>query len=147
MISFSRTLPQQFDQPLPLMMAQLTPAPKPANDLTTATIRQLADAIAAWHFRSPLGICLRRSLLRYYFLWEAGIPVRIVFGARLLRANEGDRIGGHAWLTLDGAPYYEDQQDYAPFAEMYHYPPDRAYPPDRPRRETQRIPDENQRNK
>ncbi|MBE7472437.1 MAG: lasso peptide biosynthesis B2 protein [Anaerolineae bacterium] len=125
MLAFSRALPAQFDQPLPQMMAHLTPpATSNPQNLTPDDIRRLADALAAWHFRSPLGICLRRSLLRYHFLRQAGLPVSIVFGARLKGANEGGGIGGHAWLTLDDLPYYENAQDYSGFVEMYVYPVD-----------------------
>lgn len=131
MIAFSRALPQQFNQPLPQMMAQLTPV-KDADlgglqnlrGLSPDEIRRLADAVAAWHLQSPLGICLRRSLLRYHFLGQAGLPVRIIFGARLKNDREGGGIGGHAWLTLNGEPFYEDPQNYAGFVEMYAYPVD-----------------------
>lgn len=140
MIDFSRRLPQQFDQPLPVMMAHLTPEESArgprgesadrittpmlakADVLTTDQIRNLADAVATWHIGSPLGICLRRSLLRYHFLRQAGLPVQIVFGARFKSAQEGGSIGGHAWLILNGAPYYENPQDYAGFAQMFLYP-------------------------
>ena len=123
MIRFSRSLPGQFDQPLPQMMAGLTPPPI-ATDLPTATVRQLADAVAVWHLRSPLGICLRRSLLRYYFLREVELPVRIVFGARLKTEAEGGGLGGHAWLALHDQPYYENPADYEGFVVMYVYPPE-----------------------
>jgi hypothetical protein len=156
MIAFSRALPQQFNQPLPEMLAQLTPsesantlsssgplprgigqrieASVPLNEtghlpaakvvLTADQVRCLADAVAAWHLRSPLGICLRRSLLRYHFLRQVGLPVNIVFGARLKDSQEGGSIGGHAWLTLDGSPYYENPDDYTGFVVMYTYPVD-----------------------
>lgn len=123
MLAFSRTLPQQFNQPLPQMMAQLTPAAtSDLQPLTPDDIRRLADAVAAWHLRSPLGICLRRSLLRYHFLRQAGLPVTIVFGARLKGEHEGGGIGGHAWLILNGSPYFENARDYTGFVEMYVYP-------------------------
>ncbi len=157
MIAFSRALPQQFNQPLPEMMAQLTPPDASANTLpgrvqppfgtdqrmsesgrnfdferqrtqealgglTADDIRQLADAVAAWHLRSSLGICLRRSLLRYYFLREAKVPAHVVFGARLKDRQEGGGLGGHAWLTLNDAPYYENPDDYTGFVVMYVYP-------------------------
>lgn len=139
MYAFSQTLPRQFNQPLPAMMAQLTPStsyPPPADNqlsispdllhlqsLGEAEIRQLADAVAAWHFWSPLGPCLRRSLLRYHFLRAGQVPVSIVFGARLKGGQEGGGIGGHAWLTLHGQPYCENPGDYQGFVEMYVYPP------------------------
>ncbi len=124
MIAFSRTLPARFEQPLPLMMAGLTPPPATLPLASSDTVRRLADAVAAWHVRSPLGICLRRSLLRYHFLRRAGLPVRIVFGARFKDEAEGGGIGGHAWLTLEDRPYYENPKDYDGFVVMYAYPPD-----------------------
>lgn len=139
MIVFSRDLPRQFNQPLPVMMARLTPPshhkPEAHRDksiqrlnnawpLSANDIRKLADAVAAWHLCSPLGICLRRSLLRYHFLREADTPVEIVFGARLKEPRERGGLGGHAWLTLDGRPYYENPADYEGFVVMYTYPKD-----------------------
>jgi hypothetical protein len=123
MMSFSRELPSQFDQPLPQMMAHLTPQFSDSHpELSEAEIRHLADAIAAWHLTSPLGVCLRRSLLRYRFLRAAGVPVKIVFGARFKGEATRDGLGGHAWLTLDGAAYYERPEDYEGFVKMYDYP-------------------------
>ena len=129
MIDFSRFLPRQFDQPLPLMMQQLTPPSQVLEAVEPETVRRLADAVAAWHVRSPLGICLRRSLLRYYFLHEADVPVQIVFGARLKGQAGGGGLGGHAWLKLDGLPYYENPKDYEGFVEMFVYPEDRQPSP------------------
>lgn len=122
MIAFSRSLPARFEQPLPEMMARLTP-PARAQPVAEEAIWPLADAVAAWHFRSPLGICLRRSLLRYYFLREAALPVHIVFGARLKGRPAERTIGGHAWLILNGQPYHEHPADYEGFVPLYTYPP------------------------
>ena len=122
MVALSRTLPQQFERPLPAMLAQLTPPARAEPPVQPDEIRRLADAVAAWHWRSPLGICLRRSLLRYHFLRGANLPVRVVFGARLKTGQAGGGIGGHAWLTLNGAPYYENPGDYEGFVAMYTYP-------------------------
>ena len=124
MVAFSRSLPRQFDQSLPTMMAQLTPSPdRQAETLAENHIRGLADAVAAWHVRSPLGICLRRSLLRYYFLRKANVPVKVVFGARLKDERASGGLGGHAWLTLNEVPYHENPGDYQGFTKMYQYPP------------------------
>ena len=123
MITFSRDLPAQFEHPLPQMMAGLTPEPSDSQSVSDVKeIRQLADAVAAWHVRSPLGLCLRRSLLRYHFLRSANVPVRIVFGARLKGEPEGGGLGGHAWLTLGELAYYERPEDYQGFVAMYVYP-------------------------
>ena len=121
MVAFSRALPARFDHPLPEMMAALTPATVDLS-LPATEIRRLADAVAAWHLASPVGICLRRSLLRYHFLRRAGLPVVIVFGARIKSTTEGGGIGGHAWLTLHGRPYFENSRNYQGFAVMVVFP-------------------------
>jgi hypothetical protein len=123
MITFCRRLPQQFNHSLPTMMAQLTPSRQiETHRIEPDDVRRLADAVSAWHLGSPLGICLRRSLLRYRFLREAGLPVGIVFGARFKDSSEGGGIGGHAWLTFNDEPYYENPQDYEGFVAMFIYP-------------------------
>jgi hypothetical protein len=126
MFAFERSLPPRFNRPLPEMMAGVTPPPpvpgEITGDLSADTIRKLADAVAAWRIRSPLGICLRRSLLRYHFLRRIGVPVVIIYGARLKTEAEGGGLGGHAWITLHGIPWYEVPQDYQDFVPMFHYP-------------------------
>jgi hypothetical protein len=124
--SLSQELPRQFDDPLPVMMARLTPdcpyLARQVGQVPETDVRRLVDAVAAGHFWSKLGICLRRSLLRYHFLRALDLPVVIIFGARLKDEQEGGGIGGHAWLTLDDKPYYETPGDYEGFVEMYVFP-------------------------
>lgn len=103
--------------PLPEFLQQITPGVD--LSLPPDTIRRISDAVAYLDRSTTLGICLHRSLLRYHFLRRAGVPVVIQFGVR--RKSEG--IGGHAWLTLNGAPYHEAAADYAPFVVVYHFPP------------------------
>ncbi len=126
MMRFANELPPKFNQPLPVMMSGFTPGPVPASPMSLAEIRRMADAVAALPFYSELGYCLRRSLLRYYFLREAGVPVNIVFGARLKDESEGGGIGGHAWLTLHNSPYHEEAIDYQGFVPVYVYPENSA---------------------
>lgn len=119
MWKFEHTLAARMSsQALPDLMAELTSA---QADLATSTdaVREWADAAAAFDVSSPLGICLRRSLVRYYFLRRAGLPVVIHFGARLKETRD---IGGHAWLTLNNEPYYEASENYLGFVVMYSYP-------------------------
>lgn len=118
-LDFARSLPRWLDQPLPVALQAMTPAPAPQM-LDNDTIRAIADALTAFGAGRPLGICLRRSLTRYHFLRRAGLPVVVVFGARRL----GDGIGGHAWLVLDGQPYHELPQHYLNYAVMFTYPAD-----------------------
>jgi hypothetical protein len=116
-LALARQLPAALDQPLPAALESLTPAPAP-QVLSGDTIRQIIDAATAFGAGRPLGICLRRSLLRYYFLRRAAVPVVVHFGARRL----DDRIGGHAWLTLDGQPYHELPEHVRNYALMFSYP-------------------------
>jgi hypothetical protein len=63
-----RQLPSMLQQPLPQAMILLaTVAPQRLLPGEAAT-RRLADLAALLERRSPLGLCLRRSLLRYHYL-------------------------------------------------------------------------------
>lgn len=90
--------------------------------LPIPSVRRLADLTALLDRRSPFGLCLRRSLLRYHFLRRAGVPVAVQFGARF-KAGQPDRdVTGHAWVALDGQPYFEDGENYRGFRVMLSYP-------------------------
>lgn len=116
-LALARELPARLEQPLPAALLALTPpaAPQP---VAVETTRAIVDALTAFGAGRPLGICLRRSLLRYYFLRRAGLPVVIHFGARRL----GDDIAGHAWLTLAGQPYHEQPEHILVHTRMWSYP-------------------------
>jgi hypothetical protein len=121
---FSRRLPQTMQESLPEAMQHLTPDTSTAVTRDPDTIRRLADLTALLDRRSPLGLCLRRSLLRYHFLRQAGVPVEVVFGAKF--ANGGrhadSAITGHAWTMLHGTPYHEVTADYEGFTPMFTWP-------------------------
>lgn len=134
---FCRSLPQLLQQPLPTAMQQISPppagvTPTPTNEQHT---RQLADLAALLERRSPLGLCLRRSLVRYHYLRRLGLPVTVQFGARFAPAspstpdspaNGSRRIAGHAWLLLNDQPYHEDEANWRDFTPMFRWPPDSA---------------------
>jgi hypothetical protein len=118
-----RNLPAWFEsRPLPQLM-QLLDREACAGVLHTSAsaILRYADAVSMLDYRSPLGVCLRRSLVRYVLLRRAGVPVVVHFGAKKLAAGQSG-IAGHAWLTLDGQPFAENSQDYEGFAAIYSYP-------------------------
>ena len=119
--AYVRDMPGALAGPLPAALAAQTPA---AVDLALppATVRRLADAAALFERRSPLGLCLRRSLLRYHFLRRAGLPLVLNFGARFKAGLADRQVSGHAWVTLDGRPYFEDGENYQGFAVMIRYP-------------------------
>jgi hypothetical protein len=86
------------------------------------TIRNFADLAALLDRRSPLGLCLRRSLTRYHFLRQADVPVVIRFGAKFVNGIADREIAGHAWLTLNDSPYYEEDENWRGFTVMMSYP-------------------------
>src|SRR5438046_10608952 len=89
---------------------------------SASAILRYADAVSMLDYRSPLGVCLRRSLVRYVLLRRAGVPVVVHFGAKKDLAGAQGRIAGHAWLTLDGQAFAENPQDYEGFTAIYSYP-------------------------
>ncbi|MBI3763557.1 MAG: lasso peptide biosynthesis B2 protein [Chloroflexi bacterium] len=122
MRDFAQRLPQALsNRSLPDCLAALTP---PTSDLRlpTSSIRRLADLTALLDRRSPLGLCLRRSLVRYHFLRRAGLLVAIEFGARFKDGRPDREVAGHAWLTLDGQPYFEEGENYQGFTVMIQFP-------------------------
>src|SRR5574337_296977 len=121
MRAFVRRLPQALATPLPEALAALTPATFDPG-LPTSALRRLADLAALLDRRSPLGLCLRRSLVRYHFLRGAGLPLVLNFGARFKGGTPDREIAGHAWVTLNGQPYFEDGENYRGFTAMLKYP-------------------------
>lgn len=136
---FCRHLPPYFQQPLPDAMTQLTPqlADQRIGANEERRIRHLSDLAGVLERSSPLGICMRRSLTRYHFLRERGVPVTVVFGAKFkpaLRqaqdtatsdqpsAVSPKSITGHAWLTLDDEVYFESAENYQDFTPMFRWP-------------------------
>jgi hypothetical protein len=119
-----RALPQWLArEPLPQLMQHLDEEARVPSALVDApTLRRLADAAVALDHNSPLGLCLRRALVRYVLLRRAGVKVVVHFGARKETSVERSRIAGHAWLTLDSLPYAEEQENYQGFAVVYSYP-------------------------
>lgn len=119
-------LPTILKQPLPQAMAQLEameqerPYPLPPENQT----RQLADLAALLDRQSPLGLCLRRSLLRYHYLHKLRIPVTILFGARFAPGEtpEQKKIAGHAWLVKEERPYHEDDENWQGYTVMLRWP-------------------------
>lgn len=118
---YVRSLPKALSAPLPAVMAAQTPAAADLR-LPPAEVRQLADAASLFERGSPLGLCLRRSLVRYHFLRRAGLPLVVNFGARFKDKSPDRDVTGHAWVTLEGEPYFEDGENYQGFTVMLKYP-------------------------
>jgi hypothetical protein len=121
MRAYVRGLPKALEGPLPEALQAQTPASADL-DLPERDVRVLADAAALAERGSPLGLCLRRSLVRYHFLRRAGVPVKIQFGARFTGGQADREVTGHAWVMLNGQPYFEASTDYLGFAVMLTHP-------------------------
>jgi Transglutaminase-like superfamily len=126
MRALSRQLPIMLKQPIPQAMAQLEsleqkrPFPLPPE----AKTRQLADLAALLDRQSPLGLCLRRSLLRYHYLQQLDVPLTVLFGAKFGAGDSPDKkkVTGHAWLVLAERPYHEDEQNWRDYTVMLRWP-------------------------
>jgi hypothetical protein len=128
MRQFDQNLMETMRRPLPLAMDKLTPSEN--ADLPEQgdqhLIRRLGDVAILANGESGLGLCLRRSMLRYHFLRRTGLPVTINFGARMIGGKPDRPMAGHAWLTLDQAPYHEAGENWRGFTVMYSFPEDQA---------------------
>ena len=123
MRAFVAALPGRMQSPLQ-GMGQIDQEPIAPVSLSPTTIRQLADLTALLARRSPLGLCLRRSLLRYRYLRPAGIPLSVLFGAKIIKDDTQRHLAGHAWVELDGQPYYEADENWRGFQVMLRWPPE-----------------------
>ena len=104
-------------------MAQLEPQAQRPFLPNEATTRQLADLAALLERGTGLGLCLRRSLLRYHYLRQLHLPLTIQFGAKFIGNKDDRAITGHAWLTHNGRPYHEDEANWRDFTVMLSWPP------------------------
>ena len=120
--AFERGLPALLARPLPDALAAITPPPDGASAGSSIPLRLLCDTAALLDRRSPLGLCLRRSLTRYRFLRRAGLPLVLNFGARFQNGLPDRAVTGHAWLTLHGQPYAERGEDYRGFTVLLRHP-------------------------
>ena len=124
MRALGHQLPSILKQPIPQAMAELEKmrVPRPFALPPEAKTRQLADLAALLDRHSPLGLCLRRSLLRY--LHELAVPVTVIFGAKFAtgEAPGAKKIMGHAWLVLEERPYHEDDENWQGYTTMLRWP-------------------------
>jgi hypothetical protein len=80
--------------------------------------RWLARRVSPW--RS--GTCLEQSLVLYRFLSARSAPAELIIGVR--RADE--RVGAHAWVTVDGRPVGESLSSVSEFAPVVTFAAQRA---------------------
>lgn len=126
MRKLGRQLPHILKQPFPQAMAELETKrlERPFSLPPESQTRQLADLAALLDRRSPLGLCLRRSLLRHRYLHELNVPVSVLFGAKFAPGESPDKkkITGHAWLVLGERPYHEADENWQGYTVMLRWP-------------------------
>ena len=124
---FCQGLPVQLQQPLPKALAQISAfIPSAQPHIGEKQTRELADLAALLDRRSPLGLCLRRSLTRYYFLRRINVPLNIQFGAKFVGTQADRDVTGHAWVMVNGRPYHEIEADWRGFTVMFIWPQEEA---------------------
>lgn len=128
MRAFCGRVPTILQQPLPQAMQAISQPDAAAPPFSERDIRDLADLATLLERRSPLGLCLRRSLVRYHYLRPLGLPLQLKFGAKLLGQPEKRGLTGHAWLTLNDQPYHEADENWQGFIVMVSWPPTNETP-------------------
>jgi hypothetical protein len=86
--------------------------------LEAERIRALSEVVV---YRLPymaMGNCLKLSLLRYIQLRKRGFNARFHMGVKPSPAG----VTGHAWLTLNNEPLWEDASFLKEFRETFAYP-------------------------
>lgn len=99
-----------------------------ARDSMAARAARLALYADFWLRRlRPGNPCLRRSLVLFWRLRRAGLPVALCLGVRSDQPLEADEpASGHAWLELGGDAILESEATAARYATTFRYPPDRG---------------------
>jgi hypothetical protein len=101
---------------IPRLMKLLTPrtisdSRNPATDEVREKIVKYTDYIFGLNFWMFKNTCLRRSLVLYHFLRQAGIDVQICFGVRYKEDSQQEgsskELEGHAWLLYKGDIFLE----------------------------------------
>ncbi len=111
-----------FDRaPLDGLMARMTPTGRRyARRWTDAErIRRLSEMVVYQLPYLNMGNCLKLSLLRFLHLTGRGFNVRFHMGVK----PDRNGVTGHAWLTLNGEPLWEDAEFLGGFRETWAYPP------------------------
>jgi hypothetical protein len=109
--------------PLPQLLAHLTPGharAQPSNPRERDMVVRVVVRLCRWRcFRGRLfpRLCLRQSLTLYYVLARLGEPVALHVGV----SKKGERLLGHCWVTVRGAPVAEHQRPEETFQTIYAF--------------------------
>ncbi len=103
------------------LFAGLTPSGRrgPANTARVQKAVRYADAICSRLPYLSLDACMPRSLTLYRIARESAVDV--VWNCGVRKTAEG-RLEGHAWLTLNGAPYLEPDDRAQHYTVTFQHP-------------------------
>ncbi len=92
---------------------------------------KFTDYVLSRKYLMYKNICLRRSLVLYYFLRKLGVNVNICFGVRYNKrqpvVSTHKKLEGHAWLLYNGEIFLERNTEATKTYKMvYTFPEDRA---------------------
>ena len=90
--------------------------PRPTRRIPLGRLAWLAGGLLRRIFGQDF--CMPRSLVLFHFMRKWAYPVRLHFGI----AKHGRALKGHAWVTLDGAPFAEHGDPNETFKTVYVYP-------------------------
>ncbi len=105
---------------LPEVLQSLTPSKRYSRPLPL-DLYDIAYYVDRWLSLFPYnakGNCFPRSLVLYRFARLRGFPVCFHCGVRKM----GNRLDGHAWLTLQGRPFHEPTLHWNSFAVTFTFP-------------------------
>lgn len=103
-------VPLMMRLPLARLARVLEPRRQAVSDLDSACMeRRVAFIDEALRRGRPFVRpgCLSRGVTRYWFLRRAGADVVLCFGTGKVESQ----VQAHCWLTIDGTPLYEPEDD------------------------------------
>jgi transglutaminase superfamily protein len=94
------------------------PSARSLDPATLAEAARYTDALLARFSFPTRGNCLPRSLVIFHLARWWGLPVRFHCGIR----RDGERLQGHAWLSLQGEPFLEANNPEENYVVTFSYP-------------------------
>ncbi|HYC21715.1 MAG TPA: lasso peptide biosynthesis B2 protein [Candidatus Bathyarchaeia archaeon] len=102
---FLWTIPRELErEPMPRLLARLRAASRPRASDAEASLAMIARLRQAWLRLAQLrayDTCYTRAFTLYRFIDPCGGALHIHLGVEP-GIDPGDRLRGHAWVTLDG---------------------------------------------
>lgn len=81
-----------------------------------ARVRWLTDGVLHAFFGGAY--CTKRTMILFHYACKYGVDATVNFGV----ARQAQTIKGHAWLTVDGEPYMENDGTVDDYKVIYTYP-------------------------